>query len=129
MNRYVENKEPEFPGISDSRITLEQMKSCVRKFNEERSWGRYHNPKDLAIALTVEASELLECFQWKNMDTESWKSNRIKKKEIAYEMADILVYLLNMADVMEIVIATSFYEKMKLNEEKYPVGDEIENLW
>ncbi|MEM3342399.1 MAG: nucleotide pyrophosphohydrolase [Thermoplasmata archaeon] len=125
----VQNDACSCSGISDRTMTIERMKAKVRKFNEERSWGRYHNPKDLAIALIVEAAELLECFQWKNMDKEGWKSNRILKKEIADEMADVLVYLLDMSDVMEIDLAAAFYEKMKKNEEKYPACPETEKLW
>ena len=84
----------------------------TREFSEERDWTKFHNPKDLAIALVLEASEVLEPFRFK-LDFD--------KNELAKELADVLNVLLRLADVLEIDLIHWFDKKMVENGEKYPV--------
>ena len=96
---------------------FDRINELVKKFRDDRDWSQFHNPKDLAISLSIEAAELLECFQWKS-SSEAEKNNY---QDIKYEMADVAVYLLLMSDKMGIDLLDAVEEKMKLNEEKYPV--------
>ncbi len=94
----------------------------LRAFAKARKWEPFHSPKNLAAALSVEASELLEIFQWLTEE----QSHRITadKKEMAHvkeEMADVLLYLLRLADVLGVDLEKAAQEKMKKNAQKYPV--------
>ena len=84
------------------------------KFRNDRDWGQFHNSKDLAIALNIESSELLELFLWK--DAEDAEVNRIKE-----ELADVLAYAFLLASNYELDVAEIVEEKIKKNAEKYPV--------
>lgn len=84
----------------------------VRTFSEERDWTKYHNPKDLAIALVLEAAEVLEPFRFKS---------DFNQEEMAKELADVLNILLRLADVLEIDLIEWFELKMQENAKKYPV--------
>ena len=86
----------------------------IRKFNKDRDWEQFHNPKDLAIALNIETSELLEIFLWKR-DSEV---DIIKVKE---ELADIFMFALNIADKFNLDVTEIVEKKMNLNAEKYPI--------
>ncbi len=103
--------------MSDSFHALIQQ---LRQFSAERDWEPFHSPKNLAMALSVEASELLEHFQWLT-ETQSQQLDEEKKQEVAYEMADVLLYLLRMADQLNIDLCQSAQQKMEINAEKYPV--------
>ncbi|WP_462335625.1 nucleotide pyrophosphohydrolase [Fusobacterium varium] len=96
---------------------FDKIKEIIKKFRDDREWSQFHNPKDLAISLSIEAAELLECFQWKS-SAEAEKNNY---QDIKYEMADVAIYLLLMCDKMGINLLDAIEEKMKLNEKKYPV--------
>lgn len=86
----------------------------ILKFRNERDWEQFHNSKDLAIALSVEASELLELFLWKN--NEDFKLDKLKE-----ELADVLMYAFLLADKHDLNIHDIILDKIKKNEEKYPV--------
>lgn len=91
----------------------------VLSFSEERDWKQYHNPKDLALSLSLEAAELLELFQWLDSD-EAVKKNSDKMRE---ELADIIVYALDFAEALGFDDLNSLImDKMKKNAEKYPVS-------
>lgn len=96
---------------------FDRINELVKKFRDDRDWSQFHNPKDLAISLSIEAAELLECFQWKS----SVEAEENNYQDIKYEMADVAVYLLLMCDKMGIDLLDAVEEKMKLNEKKYPV--------
>ncbi len=96
---------------------FDKINEIVKKFRDDREWSQFHNPKDLAISLSIEAAELLECFQWKS-SAEAEKNNY---HDIKYEIADVAVYLLLICDKMGINLLDAVEEKMKLNEKKYPV--------
>ena len=92
----------------------------VLKFRDERGWKKYHNPKDLAASIVIEASELLEIFQWVS-EEESYDVARRNIERVREEVADILIYLIYLADVLQIDLEDAVLEKLKKNEEKYPV--------
>lgn len=89
----------------------------INKFRDDRNWRQYHNEKDLAISISLEASELLELFQWKK--PEDVVAN--KKQRLKEELADVLIYSYMMADNLDLDIDQIIEEKLKMNEEKYPV--------
>ncbi|MBY0121778.1 nucleotide pyrophosphohydrolase [Bacillus sp. S/N-304-OC-R1] len=96
---------------------MKNMIDKITEFRDERGWGPFHNEKDLAISISLEASELLENFQWKSSE-EAVSATRQNIKE---EMADILIYLLQLADKMEIDLEEEVFKKMEKNALKYPV--------
>ena len=89
----------------------------VLKFRDDRDWKQFHNPKDLALSLSLEASELLEVFQWSGADLECQN----KKDEIKEELADVLNYCILIADAYKLDLDEIIQAKIKKNEEKYPV--------
>lgn len=99
---------------------FQDMIDVILKFREDRDWKQFHNPKDLALSLNLEASELLEHFQWKNgkeVDEHVVK----KKEEIANELVDILSWTLLMSHDLNIDLEKAFYKKKKQDAKKYPV--------
>ena len=89
----------------------------VLKFRDDRTWKQFHNPKDLALSISLEAAELLEVFQWSGSDTVCEE----KKDKIREELADVLCYCILMADRCELDMDEIVQEKMKRNNIKYPV--------
>lgn len=89
----------------------------VIKFRDERNWKQFHNPKDLAISLSLEAAELLEIFQWSGEDL--YCKEKIEK--VKEELADVLSYSILMADVYDLDLDEILQAKVKRNAEKYPV--------
>lgn len=101
-------------------MNYKKIKSQIFKFIEDRSWKKYHTPKNLSMALSVEASELLEIFQWIN--DKEYKKNKISIKQKAQEeVADIFYYLICLSEKMNINLEEAIISKMKKNERKYPV--------
>lgn len=98
---------------------LSRLRDLVRVFVEERDWDQFHTPKNLSSALAVEAAELLEHFQWLR-DGRPEELGEDKLREVRYEMADVLVYLVRLADKLDVDLATAVEEKMVLNRAKYP---------
>ncbi|MHA1136200.1 MAG: nucleotide pyrophosphohydrolase [Candidatus Thorarchaeota archaeon] len=102
--------------------TLSEILEIVREFVRERDWDQYNLPLNLAASTSIEAGELLELFQWKTNEdvVEALKEEKFRD-ELASEIADVLVYLLRVADTCGIDPAKAFAEKMKKNREKYPI--------
>jgi NTP pyrophosphatase (non-canonical NTP hydrolase) len=98
---------------------LIQMRDMLREFVRERDWSRFHSPKNLAAALSVEASELLEPFTWlETGDRTELDATRLRA--ISHEMADVLAYLVMLADSLDVDLHRALIEKMALNRSKYP---------
>ena len=95
---------------------LTNIRDTVRTFVTERDWDQFHTPKNLSSALSVEAAELLEHFQWLKSGTAE-ELGPAKLEQVRHEMADVLVYLVRLADKLD---AASVEEKMNLNRAKYP---------
>lgn len=96
---------------------MKEIRQTILNFRDERNWKPYHNEKDLAISISLEANELLENFQWKSSE----EAVRGSKQNIKEEMADILIYLVQLADKLDIDLEEEVLEKMKKNALKYPV--------
>jgi NTP pyrophosphatase (non-canonical NTP hydrolase) len=98
---------------------LEQLRVLVRQFAEERDWDQFHTPKNLSAALCVEAAELLEHFQWLERG-DAAELGPAKLEQVRHEMADVLVYLVRLADKLEVDLQAAVRDKMVLNRAKYP---------
>lgn len=94
----------------------------IKKFRDDRDWMKFHDPKNMATAVSIEASELLEHFLWKTPEeVEQYLQNKKNKEEVSDEIADVMTYLIELADNLEIDIETAIESKMKKNAQKYPV--------
>ena len=93
---------------------IEQIINALRVFNQERDWDQFHNGKDLAIGLSIEASELLECFLWKRPED-------VSIDKIREELADVLNFAFQMADKYNLDIKQIMLDKIQCNAKKYPV--------
>lgn len=91
-----------------------KLTETLINFRNERDWAQFHNPKDLALALSIEAGELNECFLWK-------KADEANREKVAEELADVFAYALLLAHEMKLDVETILREKIKKNEIKYPV--------
>lgn len=98
---------------------LGNLTKKIIKFRKERDWKQFHNPKDLAISLSLEASEVLEHFQWKNKE-EIEKYIKTHKEHIGEELADVFYWVLLMSHDLKIDIIKASEKKLKKNMEKYP---------
>lgn len=104
-------------------MNMQKIETIIKEFSTKRDWEKFHNPKNLAMALSVEASELVEIFQWLDLQQASNLSED-KKEHAKQEIADIAVYLIRMCMKLDINLEDAIIEKMKLNEKKYPLFDE-----
>ena len=93
---------------------LKLLTDAVNQFTEERDWDQFHNPKDLAIAISLEAAELLEAFLWK-------KPEDAKVEKVKEELADVINYSLLLASKYDLDIYQIVMDKLRRNAEKYPV--------
>jgi dCTP diphosphatase len=103
-------------------MDLERLQEQLRTFARERDWAQFHSPKNLAMALSVEAGELLELFQWlteaqsKTVTTSEQGARRVRE-----ELADVFIYLMRLADVLGIDLEAAVAAKLQLNADKYPI--------
>lgn len=101
-------------------MNFDKINKEIKSFVDERDWDQFHSPKNLSMALSVEASELVEIFQWlKEKDIEVNKSKI--HQAVKEEVVDIFYYVVRMCQKMDINLEEAFYEKMKKNKEKYPL--------
>lgn len=98
---------------------LQALQKALREFARERDWEQFHTPKNLATALSVEAAELLEHFQWLT-DEQSRTLDDAKRTAVGEELADVLLYLLQLADKLDIDPLQAAERKLRLNADKYP---------
>ncbi|SDZ67725.1 NTP pyrophosphatase, house-cleaning of non-canonical NTPs [Variovorax sp. YR266] len=99
---------------------IQQLTQDLRDFAQVRQWEMFHSPKNLASALSVEAAELLEHFQWMS-EAKSRNLTAAKRTEIGTEIADVFLYLLQLADKLDIDVIEAAKSKMLVNASKYPV--------
>jgi NTP pyrophosphatase (non-canonical NTP hydrolase) len=99
---------------------LATLTDLIMKFSNDRDWDQYHNPKNLAISVSIEASELLEHFQWKTLEESSnLKASEIQ--EVKLEAADVAIYLLQLCKKLNIDLLAAIEEKMEINKGRFPV--------
>lgn len=101
----------------ERQIPLKELKAAIKQFIRERDWEQYHDPKNLAMALTVEASEILEIFQWQHSGA---KLSPAEQQALAEEIGDVFIYLLELADKFGIDVIEAARQKLNINEQKYP---------
>jgi NTP pyrophosphatase (non-canonical NTP hydrolase) len=106
---------------SASVDTLIELRGLTRAFAAERDWQQFHTPKNLAMALSVEVAELVEHFQWLLTGSEEELDER-KREGIRHEMADVLLYLVQLADATGVDLRAAALEKLRLNGVKYPAA-------
>jgi dCTP diphosphatase len=100
--------------------TLQALAEAVRQFGRERDWHRDHTPKNLTAALVVEAAELLEPFQWLTPE-QSLHLSPAEREAVRQEMADVLIYLVSLANLLEVDLLQAASDKLAINARKYPV--------
>ncbi|HRP87590.1 MAG TPA: nucleotide pyrophosphohydrolase [Gammaproteobacteria bacterium] len=103
--------------MSDDR--LEDLRRRLAAFAAARDWDQFHSPKNLAMALAAEAGELLEHFQWLS-ESQSETLDAVRRDAVALELADVLLYLVRLADKLDIDLVAAAHRKIGLNELKYP---------
>ena len=99
----------------------EEIQKRLRKFAADRDWEKFHSPKNLTMALSVEVAELVEIFQWSNSGGLEEMENPNIRKNIEEELADIFIYLLKISDKLNLDIEKTIYQKIEKNEKKYPI--------
>ncbi len=106
----------------DTTTTIEELKEKIRIFCELRDWDQFHNAKELTIGIVTEASELLEHFRFKSeSQVDAMLQNKSQRQELSEEMADILFFLIRLAQRYNVDLSTELENKMKKNGERYPV--------
>jgi NTP pyrophosphatase (non-canonical NTP hydrolase) len=100
--------------------TLAELTEIAVKFRSDRDWQQFHNPKDVALSMSLEVAELIEIMQWRN-GVELQNHLKANREHVGQELSDILGWVLLLAYDLEIDLPTAFVEKMKLNAVKYPV--------
>ena len=106
--------------MADHSISISELKRSVADFNSDRDWAQYHNPRNLAMALNVEASELLELFLWSRDDgPQPPIEGRVPR--VRDELADVVICALNLANQMGIDVSDAVADKLEKNAQKYPI--------
>ena len=107
--------------LSDSETRVSELREQVQKFITDRDWSKYHNPKDISVSITIEASELLEVFQWvRDDDADDLLKDPIKLNSVKDELADIIIYCLSLANSLDIDVSQAVTDKIEKNKRKYP---------
>ena len=101
-------------------MNFDEITNKIKQFRDARDWKQFHNPKDMAIAISVEASELLEHFLWKSKEQVEMRVVE-KKAEIREEIADVAIYLFELADALDINLVEAMEDKLAKNAANYPV--------
>ncbi len=100
---------------------IKRLQEILAQFALERDWDQFHSPKNLAMALSIEASELMELFLWKT-EEESFQVRSENEGPLKEELADVFLYLLRLASILEIDLLQASLEKIKINRERYPIN-------
>ncbi len=110
--------------MSDQETTLAELREMVRRFVDARDWHQFHSPKNLSMALAIEAAELMEHFQWITTDaSRTVGADADKLTAVTEELADVMCYGLALANELGIDISAALRDKMKKNEAKYPAEE------
>lgn len=116
--------------MKDATSTIADLKEIVGAFCDRRGWGMFHNPKDLAIGIITESSELLEIFRFKSeKEVEEWFESKSRKEEIGGEMADILFFLLRFAERFDVDLSEQLARKIEKNEKRYPADRNRDSIF
>lgn len=99
-----------------------ELQNIVAKFVSERDWNKFHNPKNLAMSIAIESAEIMDLFQWKTVE-ESINDLKIDsnlKQNLAFELADVLIYCLSLSHRTDIDLYKAIIDKMEINEKRFP---------
>jgi NTP pyrophosphatase (non-canonical NTP hydrolase) len=107
--------------MSDADTTVANLRRMVGQFVDERDWSQFHSPKNLSMSIAIEAAELMEHFQWVDVDeSRTLGASSEQAPQIREELADILCYALSLANVLDIDVASAVLDKIAKNAKKYP---------
>lgn len=110
--------------MTDPQTTVAELRELVREFVDQRDWHRFHTPKNLAMSLSIEAAELMEHFQWLTAEQSRAVTGQPDRlAAIGEELADVLCYVLAMANELGLDLATALCDKMAKNAQKYPASE------
>ena len=113
--------------MSDDLTRIKQLRDEVRNFVDERDWNKYHHPKELAISIVIEAAELLEIFQWdEKVDIQDIKDDEKTMGKIKEEIADVMMYVLCLANQLDLDLSEAILAKLKKNHTKYDKNTVLE---
>lgn len=108
--------------MTDRITTVAQLRAMVRRFVDDRDWQQFHSPKNLSMALSIEAAELMEHFQWLTIDeSRATRHDAQRLHAVTEELADVVCYALALANELDVDLTEAMRTKMRKNEEKYPV--------
>lgn len=102
-------------------MDYENILSRIRQFRDDRDWMQFHNPKNMAISIVLEATELMEHFQWKTPE-ESEAHVKENREDVEEEIADVAIYLFELCDNIGVNLEEAVLNKLKINDEKYPAS-------
>lgn len=109
--------------MEKDNVPFEELKGIVQQFIDERDWQKYHNPKNLAMSISIESAELMELFQWLSLEESlALKDNKVKFEQIKEEIADIIIYCISLCNVFDINLSRTILEKIEKNRDKYPTS-------
>ncbi|HNW91765.1 MAG TPA: nucleotide pyrophosphohydrolase [bacterium] len=110
--------------MNDQETTVDQLKGLVAEFVREREWERYHSPKNLAMSIAIEAAEIMEMFQWLELDAAKQRVNHDPefRAHLCEELADVTAYVLSLCQQNGIDLAAAMEDKMAKNRRKYPAA-------
>jgi NTP pyrophosphatase (non-canonical NTP hydrolase) len=108
---------------SDQQTTVGDLRKLVQEFVDERDWQKYHNPKNLALSIAIEAAEIMERFQWRSQEESLALINEPAECELVQdELADVMIYCLALANKAEMDISSAVKSKLSRNKGRYPIG-------
>ncbi len=107
--------------MNDQTTTVADLKRMIAQFVAERDWQQFHDPKNLTMSIAIEAAELMEHFQWLRSDQlKQVLADADQKQLVAEELADVVAYVISLANVLDVDVSLALEKKMKKNAEKYP---------
>ena len=109
--------------MDDSNTTLKQLRILLKDFRDRRDWEQFHDPKNLAEAISIEAGELMEHFLWKDKDRviQELKDDKELREEVGEELADIFAFAIHFANAVDLDITSIIQDKVQKTEKKYPI--------
>jgi dCTP diphosphatase len=105
------------------QVSVSALKKLVQQFTTDRDWTQFHTPKNLAMALAGEVGELVEIFQWLSAEESAAVMSSPRAQDVRDELADVLIYLVRLADVLDVDLIGAGFEKLQKNALKYPVEE------
>lgn len=106
--------------MNDNQTTISEIKESILQFAQAREWEKWHNALNLAVSISLEASELLEIFQWRGQAEADQAARETDREHFLEELADVMIYCIEMATAYDVDIAAAIEDKMKKNAIKYP---------